>query len=151
MWQNRIFLAAGCLAAILLAYTAVSSAVGLSTSEKPTPPGHFDIPTFAALVECDAHFSNEILRLKNNLPAHSSTEELPLLHKNYRRLHRLLRQVGRRDGIAPAEQTAQLRNRVRQLNQERDTNIGAARNTTCRAMAQMPIARERYSQQIVGR
>ncbi len=151
MWQNRIFLLAGCLAAILLASTAVRSVVGLSTSEKPTPLGTFEIPPFAALVECNAHFSHEILRIKNNLPAHNASDDLPVLHRNYRRLHRLLRQVGRRDGIASEVQTDRLRRRVKQMNAEPGTTGAAPRDTRCRAMADLPVARKRHSQRIVGR
>lgn len=151
MWQNRIFLLAGFLAAVLLASTAVRSVVGLSKSEKPTPLGTFVIPSFAALVECDAHFSHEILRIKNKLPAHNAHADLPLLHRNYRRLHRLVRQVGRRDGIAPEVQTERLRNRVRHLHAQPDTTGASARDARCRAMAEMPIARKRHSQRIVGR
>lgn len=150
MWQNRLFLFAGCLAAVLLATTAVRSVVGLSTSEKPTPLGTFEIPPFAALVECNAHFSHEILRIKNQLPAHNTAADLPILHRNYRRLHRVLRQVGRRDGIAPDVQTERLRRRVKQLNADPGTNGAAGRDRRCRAMADLPIARKRHSQRIVG-
>ena len=151
MWQNRIFLLAGFLAAVLLASTAVRSVVGLSTSEKPTPMGIFEIPHFAALVDCNAHFSHEILRIKNNKPAHNTAVDLPLLHRNYRRLHRLVRQVGRRDGIAPEVQTERLRNRVKQLNAQPGTTGAGTRDARCRAMAKLPIARKRHSQRIVGR
>ena len=151
MWQHRIFMLSGLLAAVLLSFTAVRSVIGLSTSEKPTPPRAYNIPAFEALLACDAHFSHEILRVKNKMPAHYSEADLPLLHRNYRRLHRLVRQVGRRDGIAPEEQTRRLVSRVKELNLL-PTNSGAAeRDARCRAMAEMPIARNRYSQRIVGR
>ena len=151
MWQNRIFLLAGISAALLLGSTVVRSVIGLSTSQKPTPPGTFEIPTFAALVECNAHFSHEILRIKNLLPAHNTAKDLSLLHRNYRRLHRLLRQVGRRDLIPPQVQSKKLRDRVNQLNQTRGTAGAATRDLACRAMADLPIARKRHSQRIVGR
>ncbi len=151
MLQNRIFLLAGLLAAVLLSTTLVRSVIGLGTSEKPTPLGTFAIPSFTALVECNAHFSHEILRIKNKLPAHNSTADLPLLHRNYRRLHRLVRQVGLRDGIAPEEQTERLRNRVRHLHAQSNSASASARDARCRAMAEMPIARKRHSQRIVGR
>ena len=151
MWQQRIFMAAGLMAAALLSYTAISSVIGLSTSEKPTPLGHFEIPAYSSLVECDAHFSHEILRIKNRMAAHNSPAELPTLHRYYRRLHRLVRQVGRRDGIAPQAQTEQLRSHVQQLHHEPVTDVTRARDTRCRAMAEMPIARKRQSQLIIGR
>lgn len=151
MWQQRIFTFAGLLAALLLTYTAVSSVVGLSTSEKPTPKGYFEIPPFASLVECNAFFSHEILRIKNDMAAHHTKADLPAMHRNYRRLHRLVRQVGRRDGIPPATQTESLRNRVRSYNDAPGTGTSPALSKKCTAMANMPIARERYSQRIVGR
>lgn len=151
MWQNRIFTLAGLLTAVLLSTTFILSVAGLGTSEKPTPLGTFVIPSFAALVDCNAHFSHEILRIKNKLPAHNSSADLPLLHRNYRRLHRLVRQVGRRDGIAPEAQTDRLRRRVKQLNVQPGTTGASARDARCRAMAKMPIARKRHSQRIVGR
>lgn len=141
----------GLLAAVLLSFTAVRSVIGLSTSEKPTPPRAYKIPAFASLLACDAHFSHEILRIKNNMPAHNSEADLPVLYRNYRRLHRLVRQVGRRDGIAPEEQTQRLVEQVKQLNQLPGTTGAADRDASCRAMAALPIARNRYSQQIVGR
>ena len=151
MWQHRIFVISGLLAAVILSFTAIRSAIGLSTSKKPSPLGHFEIPTFAALIECDAHFSHQILRINNGMPAQYDTADLPLMHRNYRRLHRLMRQVGRRDGIASADQTARLRDRVRALNLETDSIAAAARNSKCSAMANMPIASKRFSQRIVGR
>ena len=149
-WQYRIFLFAGLLAAILLTSTAVRLVAGLSTSEKPTPPRVHTIPPFAALVECNAHFSHEILRIKNHMPAHNTAADLRLLHRNYRRLHRLVRQVGRRDGIAPAEQTERLRRQVKRLNAEPGIADAAARDARCRSMANLPIARKRHSQRLVG-
>lgn len=125
--------------------------IGLSTSAEPTPLGEFEIPSFAALVECDAHFSHEILRIKNKLSAHNSADDLPLLHRNYRRLHRLMRQVGRRDGIPSATQTDMLRRHVNRFNSDTLAANAAARNSTCKTMAQLPIARKRQSQLIVGR
>ena len=150
MWRKRLYLIAGLIAAVMLSSTLVLSVIGLSTSKRPTPLGAFEIPAFVALVDCNAHFSNEILRIKNKLPAHNREADLALLHRNYRRLHRLLRQVGRRDGIAPADQTAHLRQRVKQLNAQPGTNGSAGRDARCRAMANMPIARSRHSQRIVG-
>lgn len=150
MWRHRIFLTSGCLAAILLSFTAVRSAIGLSTSEKPSPAGHYEIPPFADLLHCDAHFSYEILRIKNAMPAQNGADELQLMHRNYRRLHRLMRQVGRRDGISPTEQTDRLRRRVHQFSLEKNPATAADRNRKCRVMAEMPIVRNRYSQRIVG-
>jgi hypothetical protein len=149
-WQGHVFLCAGIVAAILLANAAVRSVVGLSSAEKPTPMATIDIPSFSALIDCNAHFSHEILRIKNKLPAHNTTAELPLLHRNYRRLHRLMRQVGRRDDIASAIQTDRLRRRVRQLNQFPGKQGAAARDYKCRAMAKLPIASKRHSQRILG-
>lgn len=150
-WQNRLFLGAGLVAAVLLASTAVRSVVGLATSHKPTPVGELVIPPFADLVACNAHFSHEILRIKNRMPAHNAAADLPLLHRNYRRLHRLMRQVGRRDGIAPEVQSQRLRRQVNRLNARPGTAGADSRDAQCRAMAEMPIARRRNSQRIVGR
>lgn len=151
IWQNRLFLIAGLAAAVLLASTAVRSVVGLATSHTPTPVGDLVIPAFADLVACNAHFSHEILRIKNRMPAHNARADLPLLHRNYRRLHRLMRQVGRRDRIAPAVQSERLRRQVNLLNTRPGTTGAARRDARCRAMAEMPIARRRNSQRIVGR
>jgi len=148
--QSRAFLAAGMLAAVLVSVMVVRSVIGLGTSQKPTSLRHYEIPRFDELVACDAHYSHEILRIKNNLPAHNTKHDLARLHRDYRRLHRLLRQVGRRDGIAASAQSAQLRARVKLLNQESGTKGAAIRDARCRAMANMPIARSRKSQLIVG-
>ena len=150
-WQSKLFLSAGLVAAILLANAAAQFVIGLSASEGPAPRVDYEIPAFASLVECDAHFRHEILRLGSRLPAHNSADDLPLMHRNYRRLNRLLRQVGRRDGIPSATQTELLRVRVQQLNAERGTAGAAERDRRCRAMANLPIARKRDSQLIVGR
>lgn len=151
MWQNRLFVVSSLLTAVLLGFTAVRLVVGLSTSEKPTPLGPMAVPNFASLIECNAHFSHEILRIKNRLPAHNTKADLPLMHRNYRRLHRLLRQVGRRDGIPPRQQTEKLRVRVNQIHDNLDTSGAAARDRICRSMADLPIARKRHSQLIIGR
>src|SRR6056297_3591761 len=47
------------------------------------------------LLHCNAHVGDEILRLKNGEEAINTRAALPRLHRDYRRLHRLLRQVGR--------------------------------------------------------
>lgn len=151
MWQNRLFVVSSLLTAVLLGFTAVRLVVGLSTSEKPTPLGPMAVPNFASLIECNAHFSDEILRIKNRLPGHNTKTDLPLMHRNYRRLHRLLRQVGRRDGIPPRQQTEKLRVRVNQIHDNLDTSGAAARDRICRSMADLPIARKRHSQLIIGR
>lgn len=149
-WQRTLFLSAGLVAAILLSNALVRSVAGLSTSAKPTATRQYEVPSFASLVECNAHFSHEILRIKNKMPAHNTAADLPLMHRNYRRLHRLMRQVGRRDGIPSDTQTQRLRNRVNQLNGQAGASAAAGRDATCRAMANMPIARKRHSQRIVG-
>jgi hypothetical protein len=151
MWQQRLFVISGLLAAVLLGTTAVRLVAGLSTSERPTSRGAFAVPAFASLVECNAHFSHEILRIKNSLPAHNNKADLPLMHRNYRRLHRLLRQVGRRDGIPPRQQTNRLRARVSQMRDNPEATGTAMRERKCRAMAELPIARKRHSQRIIGR
>lgn len=150
MWQQRIFLCAGLFAALLLASTALRSVVGLSTSEKPTPPGVFEIPKFAALIRCNAHFSHEILRIKSGKPSFNGEADLPTMHRNYRRLHRLMRQVGRRDGVPPAVQTARLKQEVVALNELPGLDGAGVRDARCRSMANMPVARKRHSQRIVG-
>ncbi|MBU2533975.1 MAG: hypothetical protein KKB37_14635 [Alphaproteobacteria bacterium] len=152
MWQNRLFLLAGALAAVMLGMTAFRSFVGLATvAPVAAPLIDYKIPAFRELVECDAHFSNTILQINSGSIPKPDSEAMTLLHRNYRRLHRLMRQVCRRDGIAPEEQTSQLRQRVNQLHNETDTVSATQRDRHCRAMAAMPIARSRHSQRIVGR
>jgi hypothetical protein len=150
-WQGRAFLVAGIIAAVILTNTAIRTVAGLSAPAQPSPLIKYEIPSFADLVECDAHFSHEILRIKNKMPALNDTEDLPLLHRNYRRLHRLLRQVGRRDGVPSAVQTEMLRRHVNRFNTKAATGDAAPRDNKCKQMAELPIARKRQSQLIVGR
>lgn len=150
-WQGFLFLTAGLVAAILLANAAVRSAVGLSSSAKPAATASLEIPKFAELLECNAHFSHEIQRITNKLPAQTARTNLPLLHRNYRRLYRIMRQVGRRDGIAPQEQTSRLRLRVNQLHSQQHAAGAAIRQKRCLAMAELPIASKRNSQRFIGR
>jgi hypothetical protein len=85
------------------------------------------------------------------MPALNDTADLPLLHRNYRRLHRLMRQVGRRDGVPSATQTDMLRRHVNRFNTRADIGGAAPRDIKCKQMAELPIARKRQSQLIVGR
>lgn len=151
-WQGCLFLSAGLIAAVVLGNAAIRSAVGLSSAQRSgavsTTP--LVIPSFAELLECNAHFNHEILRIKNQLPAQSSEADLPLLHRNYRRLYRILRQVGRRDGIAPAKQTDRLRRRVNQLHIAEPGAGDVNRHQRCLSMAELPIARKRNSQRLIG-
>lgn len=147
---SRLLLVAGIAAAVLISMTAYRLVVGLGTSEKPTPLAQHYVPSFSALVSCNAHVSHEILRIKNKMPAHNGRSELRRLHRDYRRLHRLMRQVGRRRGIASERQTERLRTEVKRLNEMPGTAGASARDARCRAMAQLPIARKRHSQLMIG-
>lgn len=146
---SRWLLLAGIAAAILISMTAFRLVVGLGTFERPAQVAVSHVPPFSALVSCNAHVSHEILRIKNKLPSHNGRSELRRLHRDYRRLHRLMRQVGRREGIVSEQQTQRLRTEVKRLNEISGTTGASARDARCRAMAQLPIARKRYSQPMI--
>lgn len=151
-WRRVLFLALGLIAAVLLTLALVNSVAGLATAPKPLPEAGFDIPAYATLLNCNAHVGDEILRLKNGEAAVNTRAALSRLHRDYRRLHRLLRQVGRRDGIPPTAQTKDLRTTVNALHDAPATKSAAhERDQRCQALAQSRIARKRISQTIVGR
>ncbi len=152
VWRGRVFALSGLVAALLLGSLAVRLVVGLASAPPPAAPRTYEIPPFAALLECNAHFSVRIVTLKQSARGDDGAE-LVRLHRNYRRLHRLMRQVGRRAGIEAGAQSERLRRRIGELAAAagQDSTVAGQREHDCTAMAELPIARRRSSQLVVGR
>ncbi len=143
----RQWIIAGLLVAVPfvgIVMAALALATGLLFGNpKPEAKRTYKVPAFADLLTCTAAFSSQVIWLKS--VAHESrTERLEASHRSYRRLHRLMRQVGRRDGIDSVRQTALLKRAVNALPHGPDV---APR---CREMAALPIARRRLSQIEIG-
>ena len=146
--RGRQWIIAGLFIALPLVggvMAVVAVAFGALVGSQPEPtPRKYAVPPYANLLTCTAAFSSQVIYLKS-VAGDVGTRRLKVAHRNYRRLHRLMRQVGRRDGIEPDRQSAMLRTAVGEA--PRSVSVSPA----CAAIAALPIARRRLSQIEIGR